>query len=76
MAAGDLQTPLQQKSIFLGDATEDNFLYKTQNPHFRNNNKGLQNQKISISLENIKADKNPNLEQANTDPNSQMLQLV
>lgn len=45
MAARDLHAPFKQKSSFLGDVIENNFLCKTQKPQLRNNNKGLQNQK-------------------------------
>lgn len=73
MAARDLHAPFKQKSSFLGDVIENNFLCKTQKPQLRNNNKGLQNQKNpSKPPKNTKTDKNQSLEQADTDPNSRI----
>ena len=73
MAARDLCAPLKQELPLLGDVIENNFLCKTQKPQLQNNNKELQNQKIpSNPSKNTKADKNQSLEQADTDPNSQI----
>ena len=67
MAARDLHALLKQRSSFLDDVIENNFLCKTQKPQLRRIIKGYSIRKfLSKPSKNTKADKNQSLEQADT----------